>query len=252
MNIHRLVSDKWSIGFGRVSRNLIPITVLLMVGCKSPFDRTRDASGGGTGTIGSSPTYVVFSNELKTGGGAFEYPGGENQTLSFTDTSNPISYRSIRYNWTGATVAGQSVFAGFDLMDTVTQATYSSTQGRDLRAAGYTKVTFYARGSLSTNTVLKVEVSADGNPNDADPCITLSTSGNAADNTCLLFGQFPNPLAMPVQQLTSSWQQYTINVPNSSLANVKDFFKATFVFTPVFSVPAGQGGTAYFDQIQYQ
>src|ERR1039458_9963935 len=71
---------------------------LVAAGCKSPFDRTRDASGGGgTGTLSGSSNFVIFSDELKTGGGAFEYPGGENQSLSFADTSNPISRRSIRY-----------------------------------------------------------------------------------------------------------------------------------------------------------
>src|SRR5207248_2556262 len=70
---------------------VLSVFVLSEIGCKSPFDRTRDASsGGGLGTFGANGGLVVFSNELKTGGGSFFYPGGENQTISFADTSNPI------------------------------------------------------------------------------------------------------------------------------------------------------------------
>ncbi len=226
------------------------MTFIVLSGCNSPFGRTRDASnGGGSGALGGG-NFVIFNNELVSGGGAFEYPGSEGQVLSFNDMSNPISRRSIRYSWTGEPVAGQSIFAGFDLMHTATQADYASTPGRDLRKAGYTKVTFYARGSLSTNTELKIEVSDDGNTATATPCLVLSTDGTDPNDLCEVNGA--NPLKMLPRQLISSWQQFTITVPNSALANIKDFFKATFVFTPIVGAPSGQGGTAYFDVIVYQ
>src|SRR5947207_2998733 len=103
--------------FWNKGRSLAMTTVLfLLAACnKSPFERTRDASGGGAvGSFGSG-NFVIFSNELKTGGGAFLYPSGEHQTLDFRDTSNSISQRSIRYNWDGQDVASQHAFAGFDL-----------------------------------------------------------------------------------------------------------------------------------------
>lgn len=227
------------------------VSVLLLSSCKSPFDRTKDASGGGAvGGFGAAGGLVVFRDELKTGGGAFEYPGGENQSLSFTDTSNPVSARSIRYYWSGQPAQAGSTdhtFAGFDLMHTAVLADYTTTAGRDLRTAGYTKVTFYARGSLSTNTTLKIEVADDGSQSTADPCMTLSTNGT--DDACTA-----GPLSMAPRQLTSSWQQFTITVPNSALASIKDFFKATFVFTDPFvgNQAPGQGGTVYLDQIVYQ
>lgn len=242
--------------------------LLTLAGCKNPFDRTRNASGGPTGLIGNASTFVIFSSELKSGGGAFEYPGGDNQSLSFNDTSNPISYRSIRYSWNGIPVAGyplnpgDSIFVGFDLMHTTTLAAYATTPGHDLQASpgkpNYTKVTFYARGALSSDTILKVEAASDGNPNDPNPCMTLSTSGS--DNVCTKTASGANnPDGQAPQILTPSWQQYTLNIPTASLLSVKDFFKATFVYgmpplfaqTP-FGAPQGQGGTAYFDQIQYQ
>jgi hypothetical protein len=225
------------------------IAVLFFAGCnKSPFERTRDASGSGfTGQLIPGGTLRVFSSELLTGGGAFEYPGSENQTLTFNDRSNPISQRSIRYNWNGqpaATGGTDHTFAGFDLMHTALFSQYASTPGRNLQAAGYTKATFYARGSLSSNTALKVEVADEGNQATPDGCLTLSTGttdacGNGA-----------------TKQLTGDWQQYTIMIPAAALQNVKDIFKATFVFTdPLPGVPGqapGQGGTVYLDQIQYE
>jgi len=247
---------------------LLPFAMVLVVaGCKSPFDRTRDASkGGGTGTITATTNFVVFSSELVTGGGAFEYPGSQGQSLVFNDSSNPISRRSIRYSWTGELVTNLGCpaqnpanLAGFDLQHAVNQSDYA-TAGRDLRAtgAGYTKVTFYARGSLSTYTVLKIEAASAGAVANAcvppdSPCMTLSAKGNAADDSCSSPGYAANPYAKPPEPLTATWQQYSIPIPNSQLANVRDFLKATFVYTPAaYGAPTGQGGTVYFDQIQYE
>jgi hypothetical protein len=257
----------------RSSVYFLPLAMLLgITGCKSPFDSTKNASGGATGTIGNATTFVVFSSELQTGGGVFEYPGANGQSLVLNDTSNPISNRSIRYSWNGMpvpgypTVAGASIFVGFDLMhvidNTPTLSIYNSTPGRNLTASpgkqNYTKVTFYARATLSADTVLKVEAVGDGNPNDPDPCMTLSTSGS--DNVCLTTANgASNTYAQSPQPITSSWQKYTLTIPTSLLAHVKDFFKATYVYgvppnfaqTP-FGSPDGQGGIVYFDQIQYE
>jgi hypothetical protein len=231
---------------------LIGIALVSLGACKkSPIERTQDAANPtALGGFGVASTYRIFSNELMTGGGAFEYPGGENQSLDFTDRSNPLSNRSIRYHWTGAPAdpSNNGGFAGFDLMHVPTLPQYAGTPGRDLSAAGYTKATFYARGSLSTNTVLKIEVADDGNGGVTPPCLTLSTDGT--DNACGGGSEAP-------QRLTSDWRQYTINIPNNTyLAAVKDFFKATFVYNfPLGGLPGeapGQGGTVYFDHIQYE
>jgi hypothetical protein len=228
----------------------LSIAVFLCSCNKSPFDRSRDASGGGaTGSLSPSVNLVVFSSELKTGGGAFLYPGGNNQTLSFQDTSNPISTRSIRYNWNGTPVVGGTLFAGFDLMNTPTLSTYNPNTGRNLSGAGYGKVTFYARGGLSTNTVLKVEAA---NPSNNGQCVVLSMNGtddivNIADQC----NSQPTPSGCSKAQLSANWQSYRLTIVNSS--NVADLFKATFIYNqPCFSTTYGQGGTVFFDQIQYQ
>jgi hypothetical protein len=227
--------------------SLLSLIVIAVAGCKSPSDSVKDASGGGAlGTFGNG-NLVVFSNELKTGGGAFLYPGGENQILAFNDTTNPVSARSIRYTWNGGPVASQTVFAGFDLMHTPTQATYASTQGRNLSNASYHKVTFDARGSLSDRVIVKVEVDDDGDPATAAPCIVLSENGQDTD---------PNSPSCLLGKLTANWLQYPVTGVSiidftSKLANVKDFFKATMICNQGGGNIPCQGGTVYFDTIQY-
>lgn len=232
-------------------------SLLLLAGCdKNPFERTHDASGGGgTGRFGSG-NFVIFSGELQSGGGSFFYPGGENQVISFADTSNPISRRSIRYTWNGQDTSSpcggtQHIFVGFDLMHTATQATYAGTLGRDLTKAGYTRATFYARGSLSSRTVVKIEMVKSGTDPCASlvttppPCIVLSATGS--DDT-------DGAPCGNKRVLTGNWQLYSLDITPDNLAAVKDFFKATFVFNPLIvgSTAPGQGGTVYFDQIQYE
>jgi hypothetical protein len=221
------------------------LAAILLAGCKSPFDRTRDASSGGAlGNFNTVANLVVFSNELKTGGGAFLYPSGENQSLTFGDTSNPVSARSIRYIWNGQAVGGQIDFAGFTLMHTPSQADYATTNGRNLSTTNYTKVTFYARGTLATNTFVKVEVADDGNSATAAPCVALSPNGD-------LDALAPATPCGVKAQIGSDWASYSIPVPNANLNPVKDFFKATIIFLGGGSNPGG-GGTVYFDQIEYK
>lgn len=237
---------------------LMAAAFTLLTAChKSPFDRTSDQSGGGgTGQFGQSPSYVIFSNELLSGGGAFEYPSGDNQSLTFDDRSQPLGARSIRYSWNGQAVSNPHCtpnpthnFAGFNLMHVPLLGQYEGTVGRDLHQAGYTKVAFYVRGSLSTNTVLKIEVASPGTTNACvgvtSPCLTLSSDGTGTD---------PNSPTCSQGTLTGDWQSFTIPIANSDLVSVKDFFKATFVFIDPFvgNQAPGQGGVAYFDRIQYE
>ncbi len=235
---------------------LVPFALLTTSCNQSPIERAYDAStGGGTGHFGTAGSLVIFSDELRSGGGAFEYPGGENQSLTFSDTSNPLSRRSIRYSWNGQAVSNPGCspnptfnFAGFDLMHVPTIASYATTPGRNLSGAHYTKATFFARGRLSTNTVLKIEVGSSGSSDACNsfpsPCLTLSSDGTGDDGSGICGHGI----------LTGNWEQYSISLPPSALSSVKDFFKATFIFSDPFvgNQAPGQGGTAYFDQIQYQ
>ncbi|HVO33387.1 MAG TPA: hypothetical protein VMU17_05675 [Elusimicrobiota bacterium] len=210
--------------------------------------------GGAPICAGGPGIFYVFCDELKTGGGSFEYPGSDYQSLSFFDASNPISHRSIRYSWTGQDVSNpnclpnpEHTFAGFDLMHTTTLLAYPTTPGRDLRGSGYTHASFFARGSLSTNTVLKVEVAGAGSTGACSaavsPCLDLSSDGSLDDGS----GNCGHAA------LSAAWQSYSISMTNPDLSSIKDFFKATFIFLPPSGdLAPGQGGAAYFDVIEYQ
>jgi hypothetical protein len=131
-------------------------------------------------------------------------------------------------------------------MHVPTLAEYATTPGKDLRSGNYSRVRFNARGSLSTNTVVKVEVADDGDTATPAPCIVLSESGTEDDATA------NNPAScMTRGRLTSSWAQFSIPVSASDLDNVKDFFKATFIYKRA-DQGTGSGGTIYLDEIQYE
>jgi len=222
---------------------LLPLMILIAMflsleGCKNPFSRTKDPDGGPTGAS-SATQLTIFSNELSSGGGAFQYPGGNNLSLDFSDRSNPLSQRSIRFAWNGQPTDGTTItYAGMSLMHVPLFRDYTSTVGRNLQASGYTRVTFYARGSLTTYNAVKVEA---GGPTAA--CMTLSVDGTVDE--C---GN------ARTAQLTGDWQAFSLPVSSAQQSAIKDLFKTTFVFnnpTPGSTAP-GQGGVLYLDRIFYQ
>ena len=189
----------------------------------------------------------IYTDDLHQGG-AFLYPGGDNQSLSFRDTSGPSNgLYSIRYAWNGGDTAGQHVFVGTDLMHTGDLTTYASTPGKDLRSGNYTRVTFDARGGLPADVVVKVEVADDGLQATPAPCIILSATGLLDDSTP------GNPVASCTNKATllATWQSYSLSVTPADLVSVKDYFKATFIYK---GAPAttGSGGTLLLDQILYK
>ena len=191
----------------------------------------------------------IYTDDLHQGG-AFEYPGGGNQDLAFNDTSNPaVGSACMRYGWNGLDTSSlvQHIFVGVDLMHTGDLSTYASTPGKDLRSGNYTQVSFDARGGLSADVVVKVEVADDGLQSTPAPCIVLSATGLLDDSTP------GNPVASCTNKaaLLSTWQSYSLNVSSSDLTSVKDYFKATFIYK---GSPAttGSGGTIFFDQILYK
>jgi hypothetical protein len=207
---------------------------------------TPGGSTGGTTPSGST-SLVIYDDELRQGG-AFLYPGGENQVLSFNDTSNPAAgSQSMRYAWNGGDVAGQHAFTGVDLIHSGDISNYGSTPGKDLRAGKYSRVTFDARGTLGANVVIKIEVADDGVQGTPAPCLVLSPNGDQDDTSA---GN-PVPGCLMRATLQSGWQNYSIPISANELASVKDYFKATYINK---GAPAStsSGGTVFFDQIQYQ
>src|ERR1041384_7964791 len=97
------------------------LVLFATVGCSKKEDKPAAAAPAASTNPGQpnpppsgATGYVIYSDDLTSGGGAFLYPSGENQALSFSDTSGPSTgQKSMRYSWNGATVGGQPAFAGF-------------------------------------------------------------------------------------------------------------------------------------------
>jgi hypothetical protein len=98
-----------------------------------------------------------------------------------------------------------------------------------------------------------VEVASPGSSDACaavvSPCLKLIESGQtdpdpAQDATCT------------AMTISDQWRQYTIPLPGAWLASnrVKDLFKATFIFVDLIpgGQQPGQGGVAYYDNVQYE
>lgn len=209
--------------------------LMLLVGCKrNPIERLVDpvpseaqpfpATGG---------RYVVFDDELKTGGGLAFIPGGQNQSinLNYTDGSRPG--RQIVYAWNGNNVSSmtsvsQHAFAGFELLVTNDFTGFDTATGKNLSAANYTTLKLSIRGALSDNTILRIE-----GPDDGAGGITPAVSN--------------------ITSLGANWQDVTLSIPSADFANVKAFIIVTFQFAqPSGSSTPGGGGIVYLDDIRYE
>lgn len=210
---------------------------MLVVGCKrNPVDRLANPVPSGA-LPGSSGIFVIYADELRTGGGAGFIPGGENQSLAFDDRSEPRhDNRAIRYEWNGGDVFDpstgtvQHLFAGFVLPVTSSLADLDTATGKDLTATTtYMRLQFFARGALSTATKLRIE-----GPDDGSGGIT------------------PARMELDSSQLTSNWQEFTLNVPPGDFSDVKVFLTISFQYEqPPRTESAGNGGVVYLDDIRY-
>ncbi len=197
---------------------------------KNPVDRLTNPNPDGA-VPQNSGIYIIYDDELKTGGGLGLIPGGENQTIDLSDISEPRrSSLQIRYQWNGGDTPAQHLFAGYSFSVTPDLSTLSSATGKDLSASGYTKMTFFLRGELSEGNTLRIEGPSDGNSTTVPARMELGPSG-----------------------VTSDWHAYTLSVPASFFSNVKVFATISIQYAqaPRTTNP-GQGGTIYIDNIMYE
>src|ERR1041385_398507 len=77
----------------------------ILAGCKkNPIDRLVNPVPDGA-LSQTNHIFVIYDDELKTGGGLGLFPGGENQTITLLDASSPRrSDNQIRYSWNGQDV----------------------------------------------------------------------------------------------------------------------------------------------------
>lgn len=217
------------------ARFLTLALLLCAAGCKrNPIDRLVDPNPSGALPFDPNGIYVVFDDELKTGGGLGFVPGGQNQSinLSVTDASRPG--RQIAYTWNGNDVSSapafaQHLFAGFQLLVTPDFTTFDSASGKNLSAGNYATLKFSIKGFLSADTIVRVEGPDDG------------PGGNV-------------PEVVNITSLGATWQDITLPIPTPSDFNsVKGFITVTFQYAqPSGTTAAGGGGTVFFDDIRYE
>lgn len=220
------------------------LTALLLLavavaGCKrNPVERLTNPYPDGA-VPQSSGIYVIYDDELNTGGGVAFIPGGQNQSIDFRDRSSPrTSVNQVRYTWTGGPVFSdetsppgfQQLFAGFNLLVPVTREELPTTQGKDLSQNGYTKLKMRVRGRLALNNRLRVEGPDDG------------TGGDTAVMT-----------ELTAAQLSEDWQDLELAVPAIHFSGVKIYMTVSIQYEqPPRTTQPGEGGTVYFDDIRYE
>jgi hypothetical protein len=198
---------------------------------QNPLESVNDPSRY-TGSWGS--TWVLYDDVLNTlGGDVMFYPSDPGPAVfSLSNVNNSTSYSGKKYfhcQWNGqpiywASFGGlENAFAGFSLITTSNPAYYDTVLPLDLHKSPYTKITFYARGQMSSS--ISNHVKFEG-PN-----------GAVLDNV------------IP----TSTWTKYTINLKD--LNYVKVFFKVTIIYPsggyPTYG-PPGRGGWVDVDLISYE
>lgn len=220
-----------------VSLLMIP---LFLGACRdNPVERLANPLTGGV-VPQSSGIYTIYDDELKTGGGLAFIPGGENQSIDLENQEGERrSTNHIKYVWNGGNIFNsetgefQHLFAGFNLFITPDQAALATAAPKDLSGPGYTKLTFYIRGSLSHETWLRIQGPALGN--------------EASDDLCVQTG------CEELVSISSTWQRVEIPISSSRLSSMKVFVTFSFQYQqPPRTDPAGNGGVIYLDDIRYE
>ncbi|MBV9079982.1 MAG: hypothetical protein JO102_02560 [Elusimicrobia bacterium] len=212
---------------------------LLLTACRrNPIERLVNPVPEGA-VPGISGVYVIYDDELKTGGGVEFIPGGENQSADFADSSSGRrTARQIKYQWNGGNVSdtdpafapSEHLFAGFSLGTLVNSAQQPSDPGKNLSAFGYTKLTLWVKGDLSTGNRLRIEGPSQLSQNHT-----------------------PARTEIDAATLASGWQKVTLNVPPSDFTTVKVYMTISIQYDqPPRTTANGDGGTVYIDDVQYE
>lgn len=210
---------------------LLPAALLAAACDRNAGDRLTDAMSEGA-VPSAVADWVLYSDELRTGGSYFLIPGAGPLTLRDDDPQAGASGgRGINFSWTGADVNGQHDFAGFGLLVAPSIAQDPVTPARDLSGAGFTKITFWARGSVGENVILRVEGPGDGTGASVMPRLEISRAA-----------------------LSAGWAKYTLPVPfPASFSSVKQYVNFVLIFDqPTGTTFPGEGGTLHVDQISYE
>lgn len=197
---------------------------------KNPINRLTNPLPDGD-VAQSSGIYTIYDDELKTNGGLAFIPGGENQSIDLADVGDPRrTLRQVRYSWNGQDTGSQHLFAGFQFLITPDGTTLSLANAKNLSAAGYTKLTLYVRGELSSGNTLRIEGPSNG----------VSTF-------------VPARAEISAANLTNAWQGVSLTVPSGDFSSVKIFATFSIQYTQApRTINPGAGGVIYVDDVRYE
>jgi hypothetical protein len=185
--------------------------------------------------------YVVYDDELRTGGGLGLIPEAANQSITLESKNAYSGTNAIQYSWNGAAVLNPSLsppqlqhdFAGFQLTITPSIDGLVAAIPKNLSSFGYSSMTFMLKGSLSQEVRIRVEGPSDG--------VTEPDPNCAITSTCI-----------EISTLSEAWQSYTLPLSSSTFSTVRTFFTLTLQYTqPPRTTAAGNGGVVYVDDIRY-
>ncbi len=210
---------------------VLMVFVSFFYGCsdENPYNFFVDPlSDGALDSDGNWQEWVLYHNELRTGGGMMFYASPEGtkgydvQKINFYSTSNPRTGRHcIKYTWTGEEVYAyedevwQNDWAGFGLIVGEDWEEYDDVTV-DLSESGYTKIELYARGSGTARFE-----SPDGKWDSTAP---NDTTGDI--------------------DLTNTWKKHTMNFTPGK--NVKHYLSI------ILKSSGGESVTLYVDDIRYK
>lgn len=226
---------------------LFAVCVFAATGCdRNPLNKIVNPDSTSTGGAWSG-TWVIYDDEVKTRGATMMFNTMEGQELSFISSDNPHTGRScIKFAWDGSTVVVYSTsssvanttgssFVGFSLIAAATTDNYYGVS-KDLTGGAYTKLTFWARGSLNSNVYVRVEANSD------DPAFYRIPTGQYGVWMGTVGGQ---------------WQKYEIALDptRNRLSAVRDYVKIILRYDEdgnpdTANARQGSGGTVYIDDIQ--
>jgi len=228
-----------------MSKYVIPLVcavVLIIAGCsESPVDKLTNPISEGA-LAGTAGVYTIYDDQLQTGGNFALFPGDYHEHDVVEEISGGCSESPdmcIKYTWDGGNVCDDNnewsdKWCGLAAIVASIAADWGPNNTRDLSGGKYTKITFYAKGTLSSGVSVRFEGPLGGNDdsdkNDNKITVTPGTSTGAP-------------------ALSTEWQKYTIDITGVSLSAIQHYFIVVF---DTGGSGGSTGGTVYVDQIKYE
>ncbi|MCX5782626.1 MAG: hypothetical protein NT145_08020 [Elusimicrobia bacterium] len=205
---------------------LIPCLAIFSACDKNPADKILNPTTIVTAASWSGP-YVIYDQELRTGGDVVFFTSQEGQTLDFSCYERPADgSKCLKFSWDGSEVTDynsgnvrtfQWVGIGLAVKDSNNQ---DSPSTKDMTPGGYTKLSFKIRGSLNASVAFQMKF-------EANSTTTNIYTSSLADH---------------------DWHTVEFPVSGSLAAGIKYYVILSFQY---FGSTKGNGGTVYLDDIQF-